>query len=239
MSVVAVIPTRLASTRFPRKALADATGLPLVIHVCQQASSASCIDRVLVAADSDEIRDIVVKHGFECVLTDPDHPNGTSRINEAIQEIDCDIVVNVQGDEPELDPADINTAVACLRAHDECSVATLATPFDASQDVGDPNLVKVQCDEYGRVAGFSRVPPAAGDAFRHIGLYVYRRAFLPVYVALPPTIEEEEERLEQLRILGHGHRIAIAIVPTGCAGIDTPEQYAAFVERWRSRQSEN
>ena len=239
MSVVAVIPTRLASTRFPRKALADATGLPMVVHVCQQAAAASSIDRVLVAADGEEIKAAVEHHGFECVLTDPEHPNGTSRINEAIQAIDCEVVVNVQGDEPELDPEDIDHAVACLRAHDECSVATLATPFEPGQDASDPNLVKVQCDEHGRVIGFSRSIPPAGDAYRHIGLYVYRRAFLPVYVALPPTLDEEQERLEQLRILGHGHRIGIAIVPMGRAGIDTPDQYAAFVERWRSEHPES
>ena len=206
----------------------------MVVHVCQQAAAASSIDRVLVAADGEEIKSAVQRHGYECVLTDPDHPNGTSRINEAVQNIDCEIVVNVQGDEPELDPTDIDRAVACLREHDECSVATLATPFESGQDASDPNLVKVQCDEHGRAIGFSRSMPPTGDAFRHIGLYVYRRAFLPVYVTLPPTIEEEQERLEQLRILGHGHRIGITIVPMGRSGIDTPEQYEAFVERWRS-----
>lgn len=234
MSVVAVIPARLASTRFPRKALADATGLPLVVHACMQAGSASSIDRVLVAADGDEIRSAVEKHGFECILTDPEHPNGTTRINEAVSGLACDIVVNVQGDEPELDPDDIDAAVACLQAHDECSVATLATRLEPGLDHSDPNIVKVQLDEHGRALDFSRVLPDSGEVYRHVGLYAYRRSFLPVYVNLPATDDEQRERLEQLRILGHGHRIAVTIVPTGQAGIDTPEQYEAFVKRWRS-----
>ncbi|MCH2149673.1 MAG: NTP transferase domain-containing protein, partial [Phycisphaerales bacterium] len=172
MSVVAVIPTRLASTRFPRKALADQTGCPLVVHVCRQAAAASRVDRVLVAADGDEIRQAVESHGFECILTDPDHPNGTSRINEAMEGIACDFVVNVQGDEPELDPDHIDVAVDCLRAHDECSVATLATPFHPDQDRSDPNLVKIMIDEHGRATDFSRIAPDHGPVSRHIGLYV-------------------------------------------------------------------
>jgi 3-deoxy-manno-octulosonate cytidylyltransferase (CMP-KDO synthetase) len=238
MSVVAVIPTRLASTRFPRKALADQTGCPLVVHVCRQAAAASRVDRVLVAADGDEIRQAVEHHGFECILTDPDHPNGTSRINEAMEGIPCDYVVNVQGDEPELDPGHIDMAVDCLQAHDECSVATLATPFQPDQDWTDPNLVKVTIDEHGRAIEFSRTPPAHGTASRHIGLYVYRRAFLPVYVDLPQTEDEQRERLEQLRILGHGHRIAVATVPRGYEGIDTMDQYAEFVQRWSAAHPE-
>ena len=232
MSVVAVIPTRLASTRFPRKALAADTGLPLVVHVCSQAAQATGVDRVLVAADGEEIKQAVESHGFECVLTDPEHPNGTSRINEAMQGIACDLVVNVQGDEPELEPDHIDAAIQCLRDHDECSVATLATPFESDQDWNDPNLVKVMIDDHGRAMNFSRTPPDEGTASRHIGLYVYRRAFLPLYVELPPTEDEQCERLEQLRVLGHGHRIAVATVPRGHEGIDTQEQYAEFVARW-------
>ena len=232
MSVVAVIPTRLASTRFPRKALADRTGYPLVVHACMQAAKARTVDRVLVAADGEEIQAAVEAHGYDCTLTDPNHPNGTSRINEALRDVACDYVVNVQGDEPELDPAHIDQAVECLRNHDECVVATLATPFESEQDPADPNLVKVMIDEHGRADGFSRIPPADGQAHRHIGLYVYRRPFLPVYVDLPPTESELQERLEQLRILGHGHRIAVGLVPSGHEGIDTPGQYDDFVARW-------
>ncbi|MBM44532.1 MAG: 3-deoxy-manno-octulosonate cytidylyltransferase [Phycisphaerae bacterium] len=235
MSVVAVIPARLASTRFPRKALADATGLPLVVHACRQAGAASLVDRVLVAADGDEIIEAVEAHGFEGVRTDPDHPNGTSRIHEAMAGIDCDIVVNVQGDEPEIDPAHIDTAVNCLRAHDECSVATLAAPFTPLDDLEDENLVKVAIDEHGRAVDFSRKVIDRGELHRHVGLYVYRRTFLDIYVNLPPTGPEQEQRLEQLRITGHGYRVAVAVVEEGWAGIDTPEQYEAFAKRWNER----
>ena len=238
MSVIAVIPARIASTRFPRKALADATGLPLIVHVCRQAASASRVDRVLVAADGDEIIQAVEAHGFEAVATDPGHPNGTSRIQEAVQGIDCDIVVNVQGDEPEINPVDIDAAIECLELHDECSVATLATPFDPGQDLDDRNLVKVAINEHGRVIDFSRMILEHGSLHRHVGLYVYRRTFLDIYVNLPPTGPEQEEQLEQLRILGHGYRVAVAVVPNGWAGIDTPEQYEEFVQRWNQRSGD-
>ena len=208
------------------------------MHVCRQAAAASRVARVLVAADGDEIIQAVEAHGYEAVLTDPAHPNGTSRIQEAVRDIDCDVVVNVQGDEPEINPSDIDAAIKCLEQHDECSVATLATPFEAGDDQEDENLVKVAVDPHGRAIDFSRGMPEQGSLYRHVGLYVYRRTFMDIYVDLPPTAPEQEERLEQLRILGHGYRIAVEVVPEGWAGIDTPEQYEAFVARWNNRDGD-
>ena len=231
----AVIPTRLASTRFPRKCLADETGIPMVVHVCRQADAATAIERVVVAADDREIIDAVRKHGFEAVLTRPDHPNGSSRVAEVAESLDHDIVVNVQGDEPELDPCDIDASIAALLRQPDCPVATLATPFGSDDDRTDPNLVKIY-HRAGIAEDFSRILRADGNAMRHVGLYAYRREFLPRYVGLPETPRENEERLEQLRILDHGHSIAVAEVAVGRHGIDTPEQYREFVARWRSRE---
>jgi len=230
----AIIPARLASTRFPRKALADATGTPMVVHVCRQAQAADSIDRVIVAADDMEIIDVVKQHGFEAVMTSVEHPNGSSRVAEVARSLEDDLVVNVQGDEPELDPADIDAALEVLDRHSDCQVATLATPFATPGDLADPNLVKVVL-EHERALDFSRIAEPGTDPMRHVGLYAFRRPFLEAYVNMPPTPRELGERLEQLRIIEHGHSIAVAVVPVGRHGIDTPEQYEAFVARWKSK----
>ena len=233
--VVAVIPARMGSTRFPGKPLAAETGKPMIQHVCEQASRARLLDRVLVAADDRRIVEAVRGFGGEAVLTAEDHPNGTSRIAEVARGLDCEVVVNVQGDEPMIDPATIDLVVRTLREDPGAPMATVACPFTGDDDPADPNLVKVVIDAGGRASGFSRAPlPEAGrdghsPLLRHVGLYAYRRAFLPVYAALPETEGERTQRLEQLRALEHGHAIAVARC-AGChPGIDTPEQYAAFV----------
>ncbi len=238
--VVAVIPARYASQRFPGKMLASDTGRPLIQHVYEQTAK-SAVDRVLVAADDDRIADAVRGFGGEVVMTRVDHPNGTSRIAEAVADIDAPIIVNVQGDEPEIDPAVIDAAVAALRAHDDCVVSTVASPFQPGEDPANPNIVKVALDQVGRALYFSRalIPhDRDGDGhitpLKHVGLYVYRREFLLRYPDLVPTPLEASEKLEQLRILEHGERIAVATMPTAHHGIDTPEQYAAFVARWNA-----
>jgi 3-deoxy-manno-octulosonate cytidylyltransferase (CMP-KDO synthetase) len=232
----AIIPARLASTRFPRKALADETGIPMVVHVCRQAEAASSIDRVIVACDDREIIDAVVHHGYEAVLTSVDHPNGSSRVAEVARDLEHDIIVNVQGDEPELDPSDIDAAVEVLARHTDCNVSTLATPFTDAGDLDDPNLVKIlHQDEH--AVDFSRSAAPGTEPMRHVGLYAFRRPFLEAYVGMASTAREASERLEQLRIIEHGHSIAVAIVPVGRHGIDTPEQYKAFVARWRAKSA--
>jgi 3-deoxy-manno-octulosonate cytidylyltransferase (CMP-KDO synthetase) len=241
--VVAVIPARFASSRFPGKLLADRTGKPLIQHVHERASAARLIDRVLVAADDPRIVDAVRGFGGEAVMTRADHPNGTSRIAEVAQALDCHLIVNVQGDEPELEPSLIDHAVEHLRAHPECPVGTLASPFAEREDPRDANIVKVVLDANGRALYFSRslIPfdrECRGSAppMKHVGLYVYRRDFLPRYVALPVTPLEQAEQLEQLRILEHGFSIAVAVAVAEHHGIDTPQQYEQFVQRHRAAQ---
>lgn len=245
---VAIIPARLGSTRFPRKVLADETGHPLVWHVAQAAMRARRVSRVVVAADDEEVREALGPSETEVVLTSREHPNGTSRLAEAAALLNLHprrIIVNVQGDEPEIEPGVIDAAIATL-AESEADVATVASDFLPGQDPGDPNIVKVVLTRDGRAMYFSRalIPhhrdggAAPAQPLRHVGLYAYRRAFLEEYVALEPTPLESAERLEQLRILEHSHSIAVAVCESSRHGIDTPEQYAAFVERWRGGAQE-
>lgn len=241
---IAIIPSRLASERFPRKALADATGLPMVVHVARAAARAVTVRRVVIACDSEEIAGAARAHGVEAVLTDPAHPNGTSRVAEAARALGVPeelVVANVQGDEPEINPATIDAAVGAL-ARAGTPVATVAAPMGPDEDTANPNIVKVVCDERGRALYFSRSPiPFARvgepERYKHVGLYVYRRSFLDVCGTLESTRLERSESLEQLRFLGHGYAIAVARVERSHPGIDTPEQYAAFVERWRRGDS--
>ena len=240
---IAIIPVRMGSTRFPGKALADRTGRTLTQHVWERTLEAGSISRVIIALDDERIARAVDAFGGEWRMTRLDHPNGTSRIAEVAEHVDAEIIVNVQGDEPEIDPALIDLAVETLRACPDCAAATLASPFEAGEDPRDVNIVKVVLDRAGRALYFSRspIPGSRPDAvvaappLRHVGLYVYRRDFLLRYPTLEPTPLERTESLEQLRLLEHGERIAVAIAQATHAGIDTPEQYEAFVARVAGR----
>ncbi len=252
MKPVAIIPARLGSTRFPRKALADDTGKPLVVHVCERAALASSIGRVVVATDAEEIADAVRAHGFEAVLTG-EHENGTSRVAEAARTLGLapqTVIVNVQGDEPEIDPGIIEAAASTLGARfadgarPRCG--TVAAPFAEGEDPANPNIVKAIAGVAAPGSGiapalyFTRAPaPYPRDGaepayLKHIGIYAYTLSDLVGYLALPPSPLERTEKLEQLRWLEHGLPMAVAIRPAAHHGIDTPEQYAAFVARWRS-----
>ena len=223
----------MASTRFPRKALARDTGIPMVVHVCRQAEAASAIERVIVAADDPLIISAVQEFGHEAVLTRRDHPNGSSRVAEVAATLDYDVIVNVQGDEPELDPTDIDASIGALVRNADCNVSTLATPFCADDDVHDVNLVKIQhADEH--AIDFTRHHVPGTAPMRHVGLYAFRHGYLQDYVGMASSPREVDERLEQLRIIEQGHPIAVAVVPVGRHGIDTPEQYESFVSRWRA-----
>jgi 3-deoxy-manno-octulosonate cytidylyltransferase (CMP-KDO synthetase) len=242
MRVLAVIPARFASSRFPGKMLADRTGKPLIQHVYERAAMAPLVGRVLIATDDERIAAAARGFGADVAMTRCDHPNGTSRIAEAVAGVDADIIVNVQGDEPELEPRLIDAAVENLLVHGDCPVGTLASPFAPGEDPANPNIVKVVLDRTGRALYFSRalIPhdrDGLGEArpLKHVGLYVYRREFLLAYPSLPETPLERAERLEQLRILEHGHPIAVAIAEAHHHGIDTPEQYDAFVARQAAR----
>lgn len=243
---IAIIPARLGSTRFPRKVLADVTGKPLIQHVVEAAARASTVERVIVATDSREVVDAVARFRGVALLTSRDHPNGTSRIGEAAALLRLpvsQVVVNVQGDEPEIEPEVIDACVHALVDTDS-DIGTVASPMQNSEDAENPNIVKVVRGVDGRALYFSRaaIPHdrdrSGGDEvrpLRHIGVYAYRVGFLRKYTALSETPLERVERLEQLRVLEHGYRISVAIQESRHSGVDTPEQYAAFVERWKAR----
>lgn len=242
-NVIAIIPARYESSRFPGKVLADRTGKPLIQHVYERARESTLIDRVIVATDTDEIAEAVNAFGGEVVMTSPEHPNGTSRIAEAARSLDADIIVNLQGDEPQLEAALIDRTIQMLLDHPEVPMATLASPFAEGEDPEDQNIVKVLLDERGMAKFFTRrikaedvADEAAPTPLKHIGLYVYRAEFLQAYVGLVPTPLEQAERLEQMRVLEHGHPIIVARGEVRHHGVDTPEQYEEFV-RWHEAQA--
>lgn len=213
----------------------------MICHVVDQVARSERVDLVIVATDDQRIHDAVTAHGAMAVMTRADHPNGSSRVAEVVSGLPqgMDMVVNVQGDEPEIDPKVIDLLVARMQCGEE-SMGTIASPFAAGQDPRDPNIVKVVVNRLGQAMYFSRsLIPYDRDArgltpLKHIGMYAYRRAFLEMYPRLCATECERLEQLEQLRVLEHGHRIAVVVEPVHHHGIDTPEQYAAFVERYRS-----
>ncbi|MBI4391494.1 MAG: 3-deoxy-manno-octulosonate cytidylyltransferase [candidate division NC10 bacterium] len=245
MKVVAVIPARYASSRFPGKALAEIAGKPMVQHVAERAAQAKTVDRVLVATDDERIAAAVRAYGTEALLTATTHPSGTDRIAEAIRDLPCDLVVNVQGDEPLLPPAMVDEAVEPFFADPALEMATVCRAIEDPRDLADPNVVKVVRDLEGYALYFSRAPvphrregqrgPGA-RAYKHIGLYVYHRAFLLRFTAWPPTPLEEAERLEQLRALEHGVRIKVVETTHDSVGVDTPDDLAR-VQRHLERRA--
>jgi 3-deoxy-manno-octulosonate cytidylyltransferase (CMP-KDO synthetase) len=239
-----VIPARFASTRLPGKPLLDLDGVPMVAHVARRAR-ASGAHSVVVATDHAGIAEAVARHGFEAVMTAADHPSGTDRIAEVARTrgwSDSQIVVNVQGDEPLIEPTLIESVAATLAAAPEAAMATACCPLTALADFTNPNVVKVVLDRQHHALYFSRAPipyprdafgrgaqalPQDLNAYRHIGLYAYRCAFLHAYGALEPAPIERLEALEQLRALWHGFRIAVrvsAVAPV--AGVDTEDDLA-------------
>ena len=245
---VAIVPARLGSERFPGKLLAAETGRPLVQHAVEAAGRARGVERVVVAAEDEAFVDALAPFGTEVVLTGA-HPNGTSRIAEAAVLLGLggdEIVVNVQGDEPEVEAGVVEAALGALEgvgvgAWEGVGMSTVGSPFVAGEDASDPNIVKVVRGIDGRALYFSRalVPfdrdGSGGVApLKHVGLYCYRVWMLERYVGLEPTPLERCEKLEQLRVLEHGLPIAVAVAEAAHHGIDTAAQYGAFVERWRS-----
>jgi len=235
-----IIPARLASTRLPNKPLADLQGLPMVVRVAQQAQR-SAAAQVVVAADDPRIVQACDEHGVQSLLTRQDHPSGSDRLAEACAQLGCaddEVVVNLQGDEPLMDPALIDACARQLQQHPGCVMSTAAHPLDREADWLNPNVVKVVLDAQGRALYFSRSPlPAWRDrraaqplaqapapVLRHIGLYAYRAGFLSRFPQLQPSPLEQAEMLEQLRVLWHGFAIAVHVTeqpPEG--GVDTPE----------------
>ena len=243
-----VIPARLASTRLPNKLLLRETGKPLLQHTYESASRARRPCGICVAAADEAIARAVVGFGGMAKMTDPAAPSGTDRIAEVAAQLDgVDIIVNVQGDEPELDGAAIDNVVQLLEDQPTAVMSTLATPIRSCQQLHDPSCVKVVFNQAGRALYFSRSPiPYVRDGdvealmtaeppvfFLHIGLYAYRRDFLLRLARMPRSRLEQLESLEQLRVLSAGHHIQVGVVTQPTVGIDTPEDYLAFVARTR------
>ncbi|HEU4776511.1 MAG TPA: 3-deoxy-manno-octulosonate cytidylyltransferase [Telluria sp.] len=242
MGFIVIIPARLASTRLPNKPLADLGGKPMVVRVAERAALSGA-DRIIVATDHDDIAAACIAHGVEVCMTRADHPSGTDRIAEVARALDLApdaVVVNLQGDEPLIDPALL--AATASRIGPDVPMATCAHPIDTVADVFNPNVVKVVLDKRERALYFSRatIPwdrdgfaasrealPAGYRPLRHIGLYAYSNAFLQTYPGLAASPLEGVEALEQLRVLWHGYPIAVHITDSApAAGVDTPEDLA-------------
>jgi len=228
MKAVVGIPARFSSTRFPGKPLALLAGKPVILHVVDRALAAD-VGPVLVATDDVRIAEAVEKSGAQVCMTRADHASGTERLAEAVSDMDCDVVINVQGDEPLIDPAAIRAVLKPFDAEPELSMATLAHPIRDEFDLNDANVVKVVCNASGHALYFSRAPipflrnEAVATPLQHVGLYAYRKEFLSMYGRLPPSPLEQAEHLEQLRALHHGYDIAVRVGDFHCIGIDTPE----------------
>jgi 3-deoxy-manno-octulosonate cytidylyltransferase (CMP-KDO synthetase) len=243
MEIVAVVPARFGSTRLPGKPLLSDTGRTLIQHVVEAARRAKRIGRVIVATDDARIAEAVARFGGEAVMTRADHPSGTDRVAEVATGLpDARIVVNLQGDEPEVSGDALDLVVSLLETDPAAPMATLATPIRDESVYRDPACVKVVCSRSGRALYFSRSPipyhrdglPASTLAHLHLGLYAYRRDFLLKLATLPPSPLETSEKLEQLRVLEAGYPIAVGVVDEPSIGIDTPDDYRRFVARWKA-----
>lgn len=236
MSFTVLIPARLASTRLPNKPLADIAGVPMVVRVAQRVAHSGA-DRVVVAADSPLIVSACQAHGVQAVLTRTDHASGSDRLAEACAVLGLDpaaVVVNVQGDEPLIDPALVSAVATLLQNTPQADISTAAHAIEDVADFHNPNIVKVVCDASGLAHYFSRAPiPYPRDTptqlpspapLRHIGIYGYRVGFLRQFPSLAQAPTEQAESLEQLRALWHGHRIAVHLTDRAPgAGVDTPQ----------------
>lgn len=243
MTFTVLVPARLASTRLPGKPLADIAGLPMIVRVARNAAR-SAAARVVVAADHRSIVDACSAHAVEALLTRTDHATGSDRLAEACLLLGLDgdeLVVNVQGDEPLLEPGMIDACAALLGRHPDCVMSTAAHPIDCAEEFDNPNVVKVVLDAAGCALYFSRAPiPWCRDAraagrspisarapLRHVGLYAYRAGFLRRFPTLATSPLEEIEALEQLRVLWHGERIAVHVSDSRPGpGVDTPDDLA-------------
>lgn len=229
--VAGVIPARWASTRFPGKPLALIAGRPLIAHVIERASLAERLDVVIVATDDDRIRKTVEALGVRVVMTRAEHPSGTDRVAEAVQATGAHVVVNIQGDEPLLDPALVDQLAAILVNEPEWDMATAATPIENAAEIANPNVVKVVWGRSHQALYFSRSPipfvrdgdpgDTGGVYWRHVGVYAYQRSFLERMVAANPARLEQLEKLEQLRALAMGGRIVVVETDERAIGVDT------------------
>lgn len=250
MKITAVIPARYASTRFPGKALAEIGGKPMIQHVYERTTESRLISRVIVATDDQRIADTINRIGGEAIMTSTDHETGTDRLAEVAAQLDSDLIVNVQGDEPLINPAMIDQAIEPLCHDNNIKMGTLKTRVRCLHDFLSPNVVKVVTDCHGYALYFSRSPLpffrdkwqdlkddsfASGKllCYKHVGLYVYRRDFLLQFAAMPATFLEISEKLEQLRAIENGVRIRVVETDFESIGVDTPDDLAKAEERYQ------
>jgi 3-deoxy-manno-octulosonate cytidylyltransferase (CMP-KDO synthetase) len=246
MMVTGIIPARYGSSRFPGKPLVHISGKPMIQHVYERSLRAKGLDRLIVATDDTRIADSVRAFGGEFVITRTDHPSGTDRLAEASRILglsDQDIVINIQGDEPLVEPSMIQLLITALEQSPHCSMATLAYRSMSEREYLDPNVVKVVLDGNGRALYFSRAPiPCRRDTgdspmsfLKHLGFYAYRNDFLQAFTHLPPGGLESIEKLEQLRALENGHAIQVALSRVESFGVDTPEDLDRISEHFIAR----
>ena len=241
MRTLCVIPARYASTRLPGKPLADICGKPMICRVLERASRAQKPEKVIVATDDERIYDAVRAEGGEAILTRADHPTGTDRLAEVVEAYpEVDLIVNVQGDEPLIEPSVIDDLIAPFEMDENLPMATVMVRMDDAAEQLNPNNVKVIVDKLGYALYFSRslVPyprAAAGPVYKHIGIYAYRRDFLLRYARLEPTPLERAESLEQLRALENGYGIRVLETDCRFVGVDTPEDLALVNKIYREQ----
>jgi 3-deoxy-manno-octulosonate cytidylyltransferase (CMP-KDO synthetase) len=250
MKTAIIIPARYYSSRLPGKPLLRETGKYLIQHVYERATQARNIDSVIVATDDPRIVVAVESFGGQAVMTSPDHASGTDRVAEVAHGLNAEVIINLQGDEPLIEPAAIEMLPALLQRNSEAAMATLAVPLTSVERWQNPNCTKVVCDDRGRALYFSRSPiPHVRDGqpdfaaqppqfLQHLGIYAYRRAFLLRLAALEPATLEQLEKLEQLRALSLGRTIQVGIVSHSSPGVDTYEDYQEFVRIYRGLSSQ-
>jgi 3-deoxy-manno-octulosonate cytidylyltransferase (CMP-KDO synthetase) len=241
LAAVAIIPARFSSTRFPGKIIASGTGKPLVQHVVERTRRCRKLRDVIVATDDQRVADALREFGTHCVMTSAEHVSGTDRVAEVARTLTDEIIVNVQGDEPEIESSTIHDLILRLEKGEE-EMATAATAFPPDADPADPNLVKVVLSLEDKALYFSRsvipferdsIPGKRPAYYLHQGIYAYRREFLLKLASWKATPLELAEKLEQLRVLEHGAAIHVVKTRRAVHGIDTPQQYEAFVRRFK------
>lgn len=236
-SVLAIIPARLASSRLPRKVLLNQTGKPLIQHVVERVSLCSSIGKVVVATDAEEVKEAVEAFDGHAVMTSESCRSGSDRVAEAASHFpDATLILNVQGDEPEMSPAPLEALIKGMSANPDLPMGTVACAWPDDVALENPSVVKVVRDRRDRALYFSRSPiPFAREGspkyLKHVGLYAYRPSFLRTFPTLEPTALERHESLEQLRALEHGHAIGVFTAEYDGIEVNTPEDYAAFVTR--------
>ncbi|MDX9701776.1 MAG: 3-deoxy-manno-octulosonate cytidylyltransferase [Candidatus Auribacterota bacterium] len=238
--VCGVIPARYDSSRFPGKPLALIAGKPMIQHVYERALKASLVNRLIVATDDERIFDTVIQFGGSAVMTDASHPSGTDRIAQAVGAIDCEYVLNIQGDEPLIDPCVIDNVAQALISDPHVVMATPIAEVTDMSDLDNPNVVKavVDCNGFALYFSRSKVPFLRDSAdtpnkkwYKHIGLYGFRKSFLLQLIKYPPSTLEKMERLEQLRVLENGFRIKTVMTQYVGIGVDTPEDVKEIEKR--------